>query len=382
MRAALAARPTALEHLMPDQAEFRPADPADPEDPAESLPRAPIVVYDTEVRAGGRWQEAAPLVVHLDRGEPSEVVELGWRSESGAEAEIAFHGGMTAFRGHRRTAEGGQQEYRGIERARRSGPEQMSGCRPRTFATEEEAYGDRTVAGRLRMVLDDGGGPVERITWRDHRDTFVSVAVRSGPAPGPTAPVRVHEVRASDEHREAGEVAGKLLFEVGKWLAFEPAATVDFVLSEPAVVTAYQLTVANDYRDRDPRDWRLRGSVDGLTWYTLDSRQGQAFPERQQYREYSVANSAAYPLYRLDISRNWGMQPETQLQQVRLLTAGEPELGTPVPVSRVSASSEHRVPARSRPICCTAPRASGSASAGRPGWSSSCPSRPPSRPTR
>ncbi|QBI56205.1 coagulation factor 5/8 type domain-containing protein [Streptomonospora litoralis] len=321
---------------MPDHADSRPAEP-------EGSPhRAPVVVYDTEVRAGGRWQAAAPLSVHLDRGEPCEVVELGWRSESGAEAEIAFHGGMTAFRGHRRTADGARQEYRGVERARWSGPEQMSGFHPRTFATEEEAYGDRTVTGRLRMVLDDGAGPVERITWRDHRDTFASVAVRSGPAPARTVPAQVQEVRASDEHRAAGEVAGKLLAEWGKWLAFEPTATLDFVLPEPAAVTAYQLTAANDYRDRDPQDWRLRGSVDGRTWFTVDSRQGQAFPERHQNREYSVANSAAYPLYRLDISRNWGMQPETQLQRVRLLTADEPELGTPVPVSRVSASGENR----------------------------------------
>ncbi|GGY97722.1 discoidin domain-containing protein [Streptomyces poonensis] len=325
---------------MHDQTGFRPIG------RAGDLPGVPVVVYDTEVRTGDRWEEAPRLTVHLDRGEPSEVVELAWRSESGAEAVIAFDAGMKAFRGHRRSADGSLREYRGTERGRRPDPEEMEeteDCPVQTFATEEDRDDGRPASGMLRLVLDDGRGPVERVTWREERGTFVSVALRTGPAVRGTVPVEVTEVVADDENAAAGEVAGHLLTPGRhKWLSFGRTATLDFVLSEPTAVTAYRLTSGNDYRDRDPQDWMLQGSMDGTTWYTLDVRVEQAFPRRHQSREYAVSNSTAYSRYRLDIGRNWGRLPETQLSRVELLTTEEPELvATPVPVSRVMASSEY-----------------------------------------
>lgn len=314
-----------------------------PTGPAGHLSGAPVAVYDTEVRVAERWAGAPQLMVRLDRGEPFELMELAWRSDGGAEATIVFEDGMRAFRGHRRAIDGSLQEYRGTEGGRRSGPGETRDLRVRTFVTEEVRENGRVISGELRLVLDDGGAPVERVTWRDRRGTFISVALRTAPAVRSTVPVAVDEVVASDEYEEAGEVAGHLLGPgPDKWLARESTATLDFVLSEPAVVTAYRLTAGNDYRDRDPRDWRLRGSMDGKTWFTLDSRVGQSFPERSQEREYAVVNSTAYPRYRLDIGRNWGGLPETQLNRVQLLTTDETGLiGTAVPVSRVVASHEY-----------------------------------------
>ncbi|MFH8972751.1 hypothetical protein [Streptomyces sp. NPDC017890] len=306
-----------------------------------------VVVYDTEVRAGGQWQKAPRLMVHVDRGEPSELTELAWRSDGGAEAVAAFDEGMMAFRGHRRSADGSPEDYRGVERERRPALEGTWKDRVRVFVTDEDRDGgDGTGEGRLGLLLDDGRGAVERVTWRDRRGTFASLALRptAPPTARGTVAVAVTKVVAGAENRRAGEVAANLLDAGrGKWLAFEATATLDFVLPEPTVVTAYRLTAANDYRDRDPRDWRLRGSVDGHTWITLDARLDQAFPQRHQVREYTVANSTPYPLYRLDIGRNWGRQPETQLNRVELLTTDDDGLvGTPVPVTRVAASGEHR----------------------------------------
>ena len=303
-----------------------------------------VAVYDTEVRVADRWVGAAQLMVCLDRAEPSELVELAWRSDGGAEATIVFEDGVRAFRGHRRTIDGSLQEYRGVESRRRlSGPGETRDLRVRTFATEEVRENGRAVGGELRLVLDDGGAPVERVTWRDRRDTFISVALRTVPAVRSTVPVAVDEVVASDEREEADEVAEHLLRPgPGKWFAPVSAATLDFVLSEPAIVTAYRLTAGNDYRDRDPRDWRLGGSMDGETWFILDSQVRQSFPSRLQEREYAVVNSTAYRQYRLDIGRNWGGLAETQLNRVQLLTTDETGLtGTAVPVSRVVASHEH-----------------------------------------
>ena len=44
-----------------------------------------------------------------------------------------------------------------------------------------------------------------------------------------------------------------------KWLAFEPTAWIELRLSEPEAVVKYALTSANDYPERDPRDWTLSG---------------------------------------------------------------------------------------------------------------------------
>ncbi|GGY78976.1 coagulation factor 5/8 type domain-containing protein [Streptomyces nitrosporeus] len=310
----------------------------------------PAIVYDTEIRhhagahGGTRWQKAERLTVRLDRGEPSGLVELAWRSEGGAEATVVFDEGMTAFRGHRRTTDGTPQEYRGTRRRYRAGADKPFGHRARVFATETEDPHGPAAGGTLRLVLDDGGAPVERISWRDRRDTSISVVLRTVPPAGGTVPVEVAGVVASDEHTEADEVAGHLLTDgPGKWLGWDDRATLDFSLSEPAAVTAYTLTSGNDYRDRDPRDWRLQGSMDGTTWYTLDSRVDQAFPGRFQERAFTVVNSTAYQAYRIDIGRNWGGLPETQLNRVRLLTTDRPRLiGSTVPVAGVTANDEYR----------------------------------------
>ncbi|MFE9723051.1 coagulation factor 5/8 type domain-containing protein [Streptomyces sp. NPDC005794] len=305
---------------------------------------APAIVYDTEVRTEGRWRKASPLTVRLDQGEPSDLVELAWRSEGGAEATIAFGEGMKDFRGHRRTVDGTPQEYRGTESGYGAVSEELLGSPERVFATETEGARGPAVAGTLHLVLDDGGAPVERITWRDRQGTSISVTLRAARSVDSTVPVKVDEVVASDEYTEADEVAEHLLTGgPDKWLGWDDKATLDFFLTEPVAVTAYTLTSGNDYRDRDPRDWRFQGSMDGTTWYTLDSRVDQAFPERSQERTFAVVNSTAYSVYRLDIARNWGGLPETQLNRVRLLTMDRPGIiGTPVPVAGVTANDEYR----------------------------------------
>lgn len=70
------------------------------------------------------------------------------------------------------------------------------------------------------------------------------------------------------------------------------------------VVEQYALTSANDFPQRDPRDWRLLGSNDGgRSWTTLDQRKGELFSERHQRRLFHVAHPAAFNMYRLAIER-------------------------------------------------------------------------------
>ncbi|MFD9794380.1 GH92 family glycosyl hydrolase [Streptomyces sp. NPDC059070] len=129
---------------------------------------------------------------------------------------------------------------------------------------------------------------------------------------------RVTAVRASAENDGSGEVKENLVDgqPSTKWLAFAPTAWLEFDLDSPVKVVTYALTSANDAAPRDPRDWTLKGSADGTTWTTLDTRSGETFASRFQTKSYDFANSTAYAHYRLEITRNSGADI-TQLADVQ-----------------------------------------------------------------
>ncbi len=65
-------------------------------------------------------------------------------------------------------------------------------------------------------------------------------------------------------------------------------------------VNGYRLTSANDFPDRDPRDWTLEGSSDGgQTWRTLDVRRKERFSQRRQRRDFYLTSPAACQWFRL-----------------------------------------------------------------------------------
>src|SRR5439155_1297506 len=103
-----------------------------------------------------------------------------------------------------------------------------------------------------------------------------------------------------------------------KWLAFQPTATLTFTMGQPATVTHYALTSANDAPERDPKDWTVQGSADGNTWTTLDTQTGQMFTDRGQSKDYSFTNGTAYKYYRLNITANAGGVNLLQLAEFTL----------------------------------------------------------------
>ncbi|MEU0344116.1 GH92 family glycosyl hydrolase [Streptomyces bobili] len=140
---------------------------------------------------------------------------------------------------------------------------------------------------------------------------------------------RVTEVRASAENAAGGEVKENLVDgEAGtKWLAFEATGWVEFDLPEPAAVTVYALTSANDAAERDPSDWTLKGSADGADWTTVDSRSGEIFDKRLQTKTYTPGAPASYRHFRLEVTKNHGAGI-LQIADVRFGTGGD---GDPVP---------------------------------------------------
>ncbi|GAA0968433.1 MULTISPECIES: SMI1/KNR4 family protein [Streptomyces violaceusniger group] len=293
---------------------------------AEERPaEAAVCAYRTEWRAPGsaEWRPAPRLLVHLDRGEGSLPVRLAWRAQDGREASIGFQPAMTEFYGHRRAADGTLTEYRGV----------LEGRSPlRDSALEEVMHRFRTVEGcgsggpglrqELRLLIEDGGPPVERVIWGDpsgHSGTVSLLAAE----PGPEAEVTdlVTKVRAHSEFAEAGEVAENLLHDSWhKWLGHGDRAWLEFTLRRSVAVGHYVLTSADDVPGRDPKDWTLKGSNDGEHWADLDSRVEESFAHRHQPRGFTFAATTAYRHYRLEITRNAG-EDQIQLSQVRLFTS-------------------------------------------------------------
>lgn len=312
-------------------------------DPAEDAGRAERVLA---ARTGGRsvrtfaterrtldaptWQPGPRLVFRLDGGEGESATRLSWRGTDGAEAAVAFRSDLSGFHGHFRAADGVIGELRGTLTERRVAVHGTGDVPGRSFAAEEEHDGVWRPAGRLCLLLDDGGAPVERVTWSDRKGGATSLTLRTavtgmsgGPATGERREVKVSKVEASDEFENWGEVAANLLHKAStKWLAHDDSADLEFAFDGPVVVTAYSLTSANDCPDRDPSDWILEGSADGRTWARLDAQENAHFSGRFDTKQFPVPNSVGYRHYRLRITANSGAQ-ETQLSRVQFFDGGE-----------------------------------------------------------
>lgn len=264
------------------------------------------------------WLPASRLLVRVSDGGSVAPAQLSWGTEDGAQSSVGFSPDMASCYGHRRTTGGDVVEVRGELDEH---PGEAGGARGYEFDTEAEEPGGP--AGRLRVLIDDGGeAPVQWVAWRDRSDGSCSIALRSA-SPSGNADVSdlVSGVWASAEHRDAGEVATNLVdASAAKWFAPHSRASLEFRLAQPVAVDRYVLTSANDAPDRDPAAWTLRGSADGHSWRTLDIRSGQSFAERHQSRTYRIAEPGSYDHYRLDITDNDG-SPHLQLQAVRFLAA-------------------------------------------------------------
>jgi predicted alpha-1,2-mannosidase len=130
---------------------------------------------------------------------------------------------------------------------------------------------------------------------------------------------KVVEVTANSENSGSGEVKENLVDgDVNsKWLTFTPTGWAQFRFSEPTAVKRYAMSSANDAIERDPKDWTLKGSADGQNWTTVDTRAGEAFPDRFQTKTYELTNTTAYSYYRIDITANAGGVNLIQLAEVQ-----------------------------------------------------------------
>ena len=91
-----------------------------------------------------------------------------------------------------------------------------------------------------------------------------------------------------------------------KWLTFSPSGWISYQFDQPERITNYTITSANDVPSRDPQDWQLQGSSDGVNWQTLDVRNNQSFSTRHETKQFIVSNPAAFKFVRLHVTANGG----------------------------------------------------------------------------
>ncbi|WP_462164071.1 di-heme oxidoredictase family protein [Pseudoalteromonas xiamenensis] len=104
-----------------------------------------------------------------------------------------------------------------------------------------------------------------------------------------------------------------------KYLTFHNGMWIQFKATDGAYIAkGYRLTSANDVAVRDPLNWTLLGSNDGVSWATLDSRNNEDFASRFETREFSFSNQTPYQYYRLTMNNNSGNI--TQLAEWSILT--------------------------------------------------------------
>jgi hypothetical protein len=269
------------------------------------------------------WLPASRLLVHVGNGESAVPAHLSWVTEDGAQSAVGFSPDMASCYGHRRTTGGDVVEVRGERDDRWEYPETGDRARGYEFDTEVEDAGNWYPAGRLGVLVDDGGeAPVRWVAWGDQTGDTCSIALRSASPSGDPDVSDLVGVRASAEHRDAGEVAENLAdASTSKWFAPHDRASLEFQFTQPIAVDRYVLTSADDAPDRDPAAWTLRGSTDGRSWRTLDIRSGQSFADRHRSTTYRIAEPGSYDHYRLDITGNNG-SPHLQLEAVRFRADG------------------------------------------------------------
>ncbi|MFW6640856.1 SMI1/KNR4 family protein [Nocardiopsis algeriensis] len=276
---------------------------------------APALVFRTEQqRPGGGWVPGSRLTVGFEPGKAVSLAQLGWRDRDGNESTVGFDPAMTTFTGVRTGPDGTSYAWKGcLEKRLTARPVH----RFRSGRAEEPQED-------LKLLIEDGGAPVARVDWTDREGGGGVIVLRSIDLDRVGEANEVSEVKAGNEHFSAGEVAENLLDEDStKWLSWRRADRVEFTMARPVRVRHYTLVSANDFADRDPRDWVLKGSVDRRRWDVLDTRSDEFFPRRHFARDFQVTGPAAdtpYRYLRLEITRNCGAS-ELQLESVRFSSA-------------------------------------------------------------
>ena len=95
----------------------------------------------------------------------------------------------------------------------------------------------------------------------------------------------------------------------------------------PVAISAYAFTSAEDMPDRDPKVWKLEGSIDGQTWVMVDTHSDEPpHPQRHQRKVYTFDNDQKFLHYRFTFS-DFRSATHFQLAEIELGRKGDVGFG-------------------------------------------------------
>ncbi|OAB46002.1 discoidin domain-containing protein [Paenibacillus glacialis] len=125
-----------------------------------------------------------------------------------------------------------------------------------------------------------------------------------------------------------------------KWLVVEkyPWIQYQFADNQAYVINSYSITSAEDAPDRDPLNWTLQGSNDGVNWTDIDTRQDIDFEQRNQLKSFTISNPTSYSYYKFDFESVGGW---LQLAEIKLYNGEEQTYTYTSILPSITASSEN-----------------------------------------
>lgn len=163
----------------------------------------------------------------------------------------------------------------------------------------------------VSLTATGSGETTLRITAKNDNTLTATAPLKviSGPPVNITAQATISVNKENGGGPNAGEGSPKLVdgnIDTKYLAGYSTPFWVNLEFPEPVVAGYYALTSGNDAASRDPKDWEIQGSQDGVTWVTLDQRTNYVFPDRKLTREFYFNNNTAYKFYRFDILMNNG----------------------------------------------------------------------------
>ncbi|MEK4476317.1 discoidin domain-containing protein [Paenibacillus sp. FSL R7-0048] len=144
----------------------------------------------------------------------------------------------------------------------------------------------------------------------DHYPVQLTVNI---PLTGDPSPDRTSFGTATSQYSDspAGEEAAKAFDNDKRTKYYTPhgSAWVQFRFANGSrfAINRYRLTSGNDNPQlRDPKNWTVKGSNDGVNWTVLDGQSNQNFELRYQTREYAFSNTAGYEYIRFEFTSGGG----------------------------------------------------------------------------
>ena len=115
------------------------------------------------------------------------------------------------------------------------------------------------------------------------------------------------KVTAQYDDTPVGEDVSKLIDNSSdtKTLTFHSSAWIQYQSPKPYTISKYTITSGDDSEERDPLNWELTGSNNGVTFYPIDKRENEDFASRGMKRTFNISGKLpSYLYYRLSMNNN------------------------------------------------------------------------------